>query len=292
MRFDQMQGSSWVFFGMTLAVAAVLGVPGALATHGHLPAAAATPLLAGAVFSPGLVALWLTWRHQGREGIQDLVGRLMAWRAPWWAYAAAVAIPFAVNATAAGLAPLFGGDVSDLRGGLAPEQQVAWWLLPALFLVPSAMEELGWRGYALPRLQQRHSALAASVVVGLVWAVWHLPLGLVAGSPQGAIPFGWYTVAAVAVAVTFTWLHNATGGTLGPVIVLHAGVQIANVAVPVLPSTSGEATAYLLSVVVYVALAGGLLAAFGPKRLAVRHGSGMVRARESTSMRPSGSGTA
>lgn len=176
------------FFAVTLAVGFGLGVPGALASRGYLPAAAAMPLLTGAVFSPGLAALWLSYQQDRWSGLRRMVEALAGWRAPLWVYGVAVALPFAVNATALAFTPVFGGHVPALPGGLAAEQQASWWLLPLLFLIPSAMEELGWRGYALPRLQQRHSAFTASVAIGVVWAVWHLPWGMVAGSHQAAIP--------------------------------------------------------------------------------------------------------
>lgn len=73
---------------------------------------------------------------------------------------------------------------------------------------------------------------SASVIIGVVWAVWHVPLALVPDSPQGLLPFGWYAVNVVAFSVIFTWMFNYTGWSLLPVTLLHASIQVSNVLVP------------------------------------------------------------
>ena len=82
-------------------------------------------------------------------------------------------------------------------------------------------EELGWRGYALPRLQQRYGALVASVILGLFWAGWHIPAWFTPGSGQDAISFPVFVVNVTAAAIILTWLYNSTGGSLPIVILAH-----------------------------------------------------------------------
>ena len=105
-----------------------------------------------------------------------------------------------------------------------------------LFLGGPLAEELGWRGFALPRLQQRHTALTSGVVLGLVWGLWHIPLYFVPGTGQqeilssGTNPafaivgfVGW----TIGLSVLFTWLFNQTRGSLIVVIGFHTAVNLA-----------------------------------------------------------------
>ena len=94
--------------------------------------------------------------------------------------------------------------------------------LPLLILGPLS-EEIGWRGYALGRLQTRWNALTSSLIVGLVWALWHLPLFMMVGSSQHELgsPFAGFLVGMMAVSVLFTWLHNNTTGSIWTAIFFH-----------------------------------------------------------------------
>jgi uncharacterized protein len=96
-------------------------------------------------------------------------------------------------------------------------------MLPLFFFAVGVLgngEEIGWRGYALPRLQERHSALVSSVVIGLVAALWHLPKFMTVGGAQD-YPFGFFLFEAVAQAILYTWVHHGTGGSLLLVMLLH-----------------------------------------------------------------------
>jgi membrane protease YdiL (CAAX protease family) len=140
--------------------------------------------------------------------------------ARWYAYALVLPPLFIV---AAGLvhAAVFGARI-DL-GATNP-----LWFYPiavvVVFFVGGGQEELGWRAFALPALQNRFSALAASLVVGMVWAVWHLPLFLLPGSGQSDLPIGPYVVAVLAISIVLAWLYNASGSVLVPML-FHGGIN-------------------------------------------------------------------
>ena len=87
-------------------------------------------------------------------------------------------------------------------------------------------EELGWRGYWLPRLQERYGALASSIFLGLVWGLWHLPLALTPGDIRSGTFFGWTVLGTVATAVVFTWAYNHTGGSLLIALLFHTAINI------------------------------------------------------------------
>ena len=94
--------------------------------------------------------------------------------------------------------------------------------LPLLIIGPLS-EEIGWRGYALERLQTRWNALTSSLIVGLVWALWHLPLFMMVGTSQHelGIPFIGFLVGLMASSILYTWLYNNTKQSIWSAILLH-----------------------------------------------------------------------
>jgi membrane protease YdiL (CAAX protease family) len=212
------------FVGLTLLLSWGPLLPVAL---GVVPVARATPLALAAILGPSLAALALTWRADGPAGVRRLLARLVRVRVPLRWYAATL-LPVALGLfgwwllrVTVGVGPLgrFGGDVGRLP-------------LPvvfALFLVSSVgsgalAEELGWRGYALPRLQHRFDPLVASLLLGTGWAVWHLPVFVLTDAGH-TLPFGWYLPRLLAISVLLTWLFDNTRGSVLHAVLLHAAVN-------------------------------------------------------------------
>jgi membrane protease YdiL (CAAX protease family) len=130
-------------------------------------------------------------------------------------------------------------------------------------------EEVGWRGFALPRLQQHHTALAASLLLGTLWTAWHLPFWIVLDE---LARFGWtYWLMSwayiVGGSVYLTWLMNNTGNSLLLAVLFHWTLNLVSGAY--LPLTT-VVPAYALFIVVVWIVAAGLLAWFGPARLVRR----------------------
>src|SRR5262249_35902612 len=140
------------------------------------------------VFAPALVALGLTARSEGKEGVQRLLGSIFQGgvAARWYVFAAAymIAIKLAaalLHRAITGEWPVFG--------------QTPWYVLAGATLLSTpvqAGEEVGWRGYALPRLSARLGLPAASIVLGIVWACWHLPFFFMAGTDTSGQSFPLY----------------------------------------------------------------------------------------------------
>lgn len=188
-----------------------------------------------AIFGPTLAGLILTAVHQGSSGVGQLLGRL--WRPrprPAW-IGAALLLPLAIMAVAAVLAYLMG----DL---LLSTAATAGWLLllgefgRIFFFGGPLGEEIGWRGYVLPRLLRDHSPMKASVLLGLVWGVWHAPMYTIAGTGQnemvrsgGSFPFLFvaFVVWTIGLSVLFTWLYKLARGNLLVVILFHTAVNAA-----------------------------------------------------------------
>ena len=115
-------------------------------------------------------------------------------------------------------------------------------------------EEFGWRGFALPDLQDRLGWRAASVGLGLVWGVWHLPLFFIEGTAQADIPLALFLLSVVAMSVVLAWLVNNTAGSVVAALLFHTAVNFWPSVVPVLP-TEVSYRAYALVVAMLVMLA-------------------------------------
>jgi membrane protease YdiL (CAAX protease family) len=186
--------------------------------------------------------------------------------ARWYAYALVLPPLFIV---AAGLvhATLFGARI-DL-GAINP-----LWFYPiavvVVFFVGGGQEELGWRAFALPALQDRFSALTASLAVGMVWAVWHLPLFLLPGSGQSDLPIGPYVVAVLAISIVLAWLYNASGSVLVPML-FHGGINPIAAYFPTGGIDAvGTLTGYGSYALVLLGAVVVLLGTYGPGQLADR----------------------
>jgi membrane protease YdiL (CAAX protease family) len=115
-----------------------------------------------------------------------------------------------------------------LTGGSPPPREaLAQWTLSPLFFAYIALfgggvgEEVGWRGYALPRLQRRVGALGASVLIGVLWAGWHIPAWFAPGSGQDLLSFPVFVISTTAASVVLTWMYNSTEGGLVLVVLAH-----------------------------------------------------------------------
>ena len=210
---------------------------------GAHPIPAVLPILVGYGFV--VAALVMTAIVDGRAGVGALLRRFLVWRVGVLWYVVVLAGPFVVDLAGIALDVLVTGTVPDFDQTIARRifgPSIGLWIaLPLFFLVGvlSNGEEIGWRGYALSRLQGRHNALLASLVVGTVSAVWHIPKFLTEGSAQD-YPFWLFLLDAVAKAIVYSWVFNSTGGSLLTVTVLHASLNTSSVFLPVLPTVSGD----------------------------------------------------
>lgn len=164
------------------------------------------PVFIFLVYSPALSGMFLVWRHYGTRGVVQFLRRLTLWRMParWWALLIGIPVLFYAGAAIAGTL----GE---------PFPFSPWYgVFPALALtlIIGPVEELGWRGVALPLLQRRHTPLVSSLIVGSVWAVWHLPAFFMSGTKQEAWDLAPFLIGVVALAVILTPMFNASAGSL------------------------------------------------------------------------------
>ena len=168
------------------------------------------------------------------------------------------------------LAPLAIG-VSILMGGDTPvvDNTIFGVLFLFAFMIfpGSALgEELGWRGFVLPRMQARHSALKASLLIGILWGPWHLPLWLTGSEGHPISLYVPFVVAVVVSSVFYTWLYNNTGGSLLIVVLYHAASNLP-ITVLISPLGSQMAQPFLIYVALTVVAAAAIVIATGAENL-------------------------
>jgi len=105
-----------------------------------------------------------------------------------------------------------------------------------MLVVGGGQEEFGWRGYAQEPLQERIGVIPASLVIGVIWGFWHLPLWFMAGDLHNAYSFVAFVIMTTSISLVYTWLYNASGKKLISVLFLHA---MCNTAAPLLPFLHG-----------------------------------------------------
>lgn len=218
-----------------------------------------------------VATLLMTGLTLGRAGVAALLRRYLIWRVGWRWYAVAFLLYPAIFAAAIALNSAWTGTAIDFGATMAGQFFGAGARLP-LFILPfflfeaiSNGEEMGWRGYVLPRLQARHSALVASLILALFWGLWHLPkyLGPAAG---GSFSLG--MVKAFGDAILYTWLYNNSSGSLLLVTIFHAAGNTAGFFLPMANTVSNTNMGALVIAVALIWLAAGLVTAVaGPAHL-------------------------
>ncbi len=178
-------------------------------------------LLLGA-YGPTLMAITLSSRQPG--GARALLRRFAIWRVGARWYAVAIFLPALVTL---GGALLFAARGSTIGGlDLSRAHIIPLALLVGSLFGPLA-EELGWRGYLLPRLLERHGPLTASLIVGAVWTAWHTPLFFapagtsISGEPVTISAVAFYLAFLTGYSIFYTWIHIHTGGSVLLAFLLH-----------------------------------------------------------------------
>ena len=219
-------GSLLKFFLLTYALMWVcfISVAAAIPAHtslGHL-------LLLLGTFAPSLTALWLTAQAEGGAGASALLRRIIQWRVALRWYLFAAGYMAVIKLTVAVLHRM--GTGAWPRFGNLP-----WYIIPVaiVFSTPfQAGEEIGWRGYALPRLAARFGFARASILLGFIWCFWHLPQFFIPGVDTYRQSFFVFVLQVTALSVAIAWLYARTNGSLLLPMLMHAAVNNSKDIVP------------------------------------------------------------
>ena len=240
-------GFSWVIWIATLLV---------------IPRFGTAAIMVGA-FGPAIAALAMV-RHSGGSSFGWLVSTLRPRVGMRW-YAFAFAVPLVIVAVQTLVASLIGIAVTfdDLGARLLTFVLTAF----VVFFVGGGQEEPGWRGWLQPKLQERADPLATSVMIGTVWAAWHLPLFVLEFEMYAEFRFWLYLPTLIGLAVIYTYLWNRTRGSVIVAMVLHAAINASSSLLPVDENFASSLDLSFLAQLTMAAVVGIFAAA-----LVIRHG--------------------
>jgi uncharacterized protein len=214
------------YFVIAYGFAWLVWVPLALSQEGagfmsfHSPIGISASVVIASFVGPCLSAFIVTGVTEGREGIGRLLRRCVLWRVGlWWYLVALIGIPMML---VLGVIVLPGAKESFK--GLASLAPIPWLgQIAYVFLHGPLGEEPGWRGFALPRLQRMHGPLVASLILGPLWALWHLPFFWVPAwnFPPSLANIVLFVIAAIPVTIIMTWVFNNTKGSVLMAILGH-----------------------------------------------------------------------
>lgn len=216
-------------------------------------------------------SLLMTGLTLGREAVITMLKRYLIWRVGLqWLLAALLLEPACIlggvilHAALTQTTPDFNAVMAYRIFG-TPASLLLFFLPFFLVDLVTNGEEMGWRGYILPRLQAKHAALTSSLILGVVWGFWHLPKYIVHFSPS---TFAWSILHFMAFAVLLTWLYNNARGSLLVVAVCHAISNTVAVFLPIANMASGENMgSYIFYVLFEVTAAIVVTVVAGPARL-------------------------
>jgi membrane protease YdiL (CAAX protease family) len=238
-------------------------------------------------FAPGIAAVVIATCLGGIGGLQRLFERLLIWRVHAICYLAALILPASVSLLGTAVHMMFGGEAPDFTHppitnvkmpayvqGWSPLALIAPLFIQHIFYGTAIAEELGWRGIALPRLQQRYHSFAASLILGCLWALWILPFywrqGWIGGNERAFL-----LLAVIPGAVLSTWIYNISGGSLLLCVIFNIALKVTDLVL------AAPAAHPLVAVCAYCMAAGLILSFTGTSLGAPRNAP-----RENTEAQP------
>ncbi len=259
-------GSWWVYLAVAVGGTWAFWLP-AIVLGVRFDSAAGLVLLLVGLAVPGFSGIVFVYLHYDERGRTDFWSRVIQPRRFGIRWLTVILlVPLLIGVLAGVVDLLLGGTGPVWSEGVTQFNVNPLALLPTLFFatLPPILEELGWRGYALDRLQLKWSALNASVILGVVWALWHLPLFFIQGSYQhdavgfATMGFWLFMAGIVALSVAFTWVYNSTERSILGIIILHGWVNF-TAEIIIVPE--------LIYYALWFALAGGIVGIWGAKTM-------------------------
>jgi uncharacterized protein len=205
-------------------------------------------------FGPSISAVCIVGYTGGKTGLLAWLSSCIRWHRSWGfgLWVLAFFAPLMVLALAAVRHVALGGTIPPSPAIEHVPLFLANFILVLIAGGPLG-EELGWRGFALPEMQKHMSWRSASLALGGIWGIWHLPLLFVAGAPQSGIQFFAFFVLIISTSVFYTWLYNRSRGSVLPVLALHTASNSWPGLIPILPSDADQRPYYFVITLVVIA---------------------------------------
>lgn len=241
----------WLFFTITLAFSASIAAVASASQHEGI--SILIPL------SPSIIAILITAIFSGRAGLREMfIGLAPRFSLRWLAIALLLFLLIASLAIL--IHALFGGPPLS---GLSPNMAS---LIGGSLLIPLG-EEFGWRGYALPRLLKKYSAVTASLILGVIWGMWHFPGFLIGVGVVEGLPFVFFILWVVGATMLMTWVFNHTK-SIWSMILMHGIANATFNLLPITPNTAGGPTTFFIFIGLVWLVTVIVILKFGPQTLA------------------------
>lgn len=209
---------------------------------------------------PLFASVILTSKSGGWAAVKQLLrsGFNLRMALRWWLII--LIIPFVLTGLAVWVNVAFNNFQPDTTMLAQPLMIVPTFLI-MFFLGGSFQEEFGWRGYALPRLLALSNPLLASLFLGVIWGVWHLPLFYIPGVSQSFMPFGIFWLLTIAFSIVFTWFFLGTNRNLFSALLFHTAINTSlSLFPPIEQKIGGNQMALTYLMIAYVCVAGLIVA--------------------------------
>jgi membrane protease YdiL (CAAX protease family) len=220
-------------------------------------------------WAPTISALILIGLTEGKEGVLKFLRRLLYWRVGLGWYLVVLFGIAGIAYLAIGAGTLFGipAPALSLPNGLPREMLPAF--LPVIFLINIFMggplaEDIGWRGYILPKMREGMTTLHASILIGVIWAFWHLPYFIFPTwrAAVGNVPFFWFLLLTTSWSVLFAWVYVNTESILMPVL-FHAAINTTLGTLGMLGQSNGDLIPLMLNTLFTWIAVGIVVAVYG-----------------------------
>lgn len=238
-----------------------------------IPATASLLLLLLVIINAGIAAYIISGGLSVREGIRELLGKLYVWNVGWKWYILALSFtPVVVMISIIGGSVISGISVNEIWSQISTGtifSVITAFGYIALVRGP-LREEIGWRGFALPRLQYLYSPLVGTLILGVIWTIWHLPLhlnGIYTGGMDGFIERFYVNIG---ITFVFTWIYNHSRGSLLLTTLFHASFNT-TVTVLLIPSVIAEPYSFIFIIFINLAAVAVIFADKMWRKLPVDH---------------------
>ena len=251
------------FFILTFLIAWSIWLPlGIFAPENYL-------LSLPGVWAPTVSAFILTWLNDGKAGVQSFIEKILRWRVGFHWYLVVLLGIAAIAYLAIGLGNAVGLEAPELSLPYGLPRQSLIGFLPVFFLAnlfiggPLA-EDIGWRGYIFSRLREKMNAVQASLLIGIVWAIWHLPYFIFPAwnHAVGNIPFIWFALLTTSWSVLFAWVYVNTESILMPVL-FHASINTTLGTLGILGQADGDLVQLVLNTILTWLIVGMIIEFYG-----------------------------
>lgn len=203
-------------------------------------------------FGTALATLFVVWWNEGKPGLLRLLKRYLIWRVGWRWYAFVLLTPALLFWSALRLSTWLGAPPLTLQPAPTVATTFGISLLGYLLL---NTEEIAWRGYALPALLQRYTPWRASLLLGVLMGIFHLPLFWLKGGHPAGYPLPWFLLMVLALTVIFTWLLLQTTGSLLLAHLFHQTFNAWAESIPFFPRMTGSLLPMIVTITLLVAFA-------------------------------------